>query len=91
MAGLLLLAGCAGAPVQEMSNARQAIQAAEHAGAATRAPELLVESKQLLKEAESHLRSGEYEAARDQAGLARDKAVAARRVAEGAAGEPAAP
>ncbi|HSH28259.1 MAG TPA: hypothetical protein VK971_00005, partial [Thiohalobacter sp.] len=31
---LLLLAGCAAAPVQEMSDARQALLAAEEAGAA---------------------------------------------------------
>ena len=33
-----VMAGCAGAPVQEMSNARQAVRAAERAGAATAAP-----------------------------------------------------
>ncbi|HET7203160.1 MAG TPA: DUF4398 domain-containing protein [Steroidobacteraceae bacterium] len=76
------VAGCAGAPVQEMSNARQAVRAAEKAGAATLAPELLTEARQALRSAESHLRQGEYRTARDAAELARAKAVEARRVAE---------
>ena len=79
------MGGCAGAPVQEMSNARQAVRAAERAGAPTVAPELMSESKQLLKSAESYLRRGDYRAARDEAELARTKAVEARRVAEDAA------
>jgi Domain of unknown function (DUF4398) len=77
-----VLGGCAGAPVQEMSNARQAIRAAEHAGAAATAPAVMDEAKQLLKSAESHLRRGDYRAARDEAELARTKAVEARSLAE---------
>ena len=84
--GLLLLAAllgaCAGAPVQEMSNARQAVRAAEHAGAATAAPELMSDAKRLLKSAETHLHRGEYRTARDEAEQARTRAVEARRVAE---------
>ncbi len=76
------LGGCAGAPVQEMSNARQAVKAAERAGAATAAPEVMGEARQLLKSAESHLRRGDYRDARDEAELARTKAVEARRLAE---------
>ena len=79
-----VLGGCAGAPVQEMSNARQAVRAAEHAGAAAAAPAILDESKQLLKSAESHLRRGDYRTARDEAELARTKAVEARGLAEAA-------
>jgi hypothetical protein len=77
-----VLAGCAGAPVQEMSNARQAVKAAERAGAATAAPEVMGEARLRLKSAESHLRRGEYRDARDEAELARAKAVEARRLAE---------
>ncbi len=77
-----VLSGCAGAPVQEMSNARQAIRAAEHAGAAATAPAVMDEAKQLLKSAESHLRRGDYRAARDEAELARTRAVEARGLAE---------
>ena len=81
--------GCAGAPVQEMSNARQAVRAAEKAGASTLAPELLTEARQALRSAESHLRQGEYRTARDAAELARAKAVEARRVADAASTTPA--
>jgi hypothetical protein len=80
-----MLAGCAGAPVQEMSNARQAVKAAERAGAGTAAPEVMGEARLRLKSAESHLRRGEYRDARDEAELARAKAVEARRLAEEAA------
>ena len=38
------LSGCAGAPLQEMSDARQAVRAAERAGAAKHAPEPLAEA-----------------------------------------------
>ena len=77
-----VVSGCAGAPVQEMSNARQAVRAAEHAGATAAAPEVMGEARQLLKSAESHLRRGDYRTARDQAELARTKAVEARGLAE---------
>jgi hypothetical protein len=80
-----VLAGCAGAPVQEMSNARQAVKAAERAGAATVAPDVMGEARLRLKSAESHLRRGEYRDAREEAELARTKAVEARRLAEEAA------
>lgn len=83
--------GCAGAPVQEMSNARQAVKAAERAGAATAAPELMGEARQLLKNAEGHLRRGEYREARDEADLARTRAVEARRAAEASTTPPSQP
>jgi hypothetical protein len=86
-----VLAGCAGAPVQEMSNARQAVKAAERAGAATVAPEAMGEARLRLKSAESHLRRGEYRDARDEAELARAKAVEARRLAEDSAAPRATP
>lgn len=86
--GLLLLAvlacACVGMPVQEMSNARQAVRAAEQAGAATAAPDLMAEAKQLLKDAVEHQQQGDYRTARDEAEQARAKAVEARRVAEAA-------
>jgi uncharacterized transporter YbjL len=86
----IAVTGCAGAPVQEMSNARQAVRAAEKAGAVTLAPALMAEARQALRDAESHLRQGEYRTARDEAELARSKAVEARRVAE-SAGKPSSP
>jgi hypothetical protein len=82
LAAMLAFAGCAGAPVQEMSNARQAVRAANNAGADASAPELMSEARKMLKSAETNLRHGEYRAARDEAELARSKAVEARRIAE---------
>lgn len=83
-----IAAGCAGAPVQEMSDARQALRAAETAGAEEHAPELLAEAERLLASARSNLYKGEYRAARDEAEQARDKAMEARRVAEQAKAAP---
>lgn len=86
----VLVAGCAGAPVQEMSNARQAVRAAERAGAQQYAPQLMGEARQALRSAEAHLREGEYRTAREEAEQARAKAVEARRVAEAAKQPPSA-
>lgn len=77
-----MLAACAGAPIQEMSDARQAIRAAERAGAATYAPEALTEAKKLVERARSSMQQREYREARDDAERAREKAVEARRMAE---------
>jgi hypothetical protein len=86
-----MLAACAGAPLQEMSDARQAIRAAERAGAATHAPEPLAEAKQLVEQARSSMQKREYREARDDAEHARERAMEARRLAEVAAAPPAAP
>lgn len=83
-----LTAGCAGAPVQEMSDARQALRAADRAGAEEHAPELMAEAERLLASARANLYKGEYRVARDEAEQARDKAMEARRVAEQATAEP---
>jgi len=80
--GAALASGCAGWPVQEMSNARQAIVAAEKAGAERYAPEALAEAQRLLSSAKSHSSQGDYRTARDEADLARDKAIEARKLAE---------
>jgi len=81
VAVVLLLGGCAGAPVQEMSDARQAIQAAEEAGAAEVAPETLQDAKRLLTSAERKLQREAYGAARADAREARRLASEALRVA----------
>jgi acyl-CoA synthetase (AMP-forming)/AMP-acid ligase II len=78
------LAGCAGVPVQEMSNARQAVHAAQKAGGAKYAPETMAEAEKLLASAKANLKKGEYRPARDEAELAREKAMEARRQAEAA-------
>jgi len=61
-----VVAGCAGLPVQQMSDARQAITAAEQAGAAEYAPELLAESKRLVDRAKANLNEGEYRQSPEQ-------------------------
>ena len=76
------LAGCAGAPLQEMSDARQAVRAAERAGAEKHAPEPLAEARQLVERARLSMQKGEYKEAREDAEKAREKAVEARRLAE---------
>ena len=75
---LALLAGCAGVPVQEMSNARQAIEAARQAGAETRAAEELNAAQNLLRRAEEALAEGFYKQAKEDAEAARTKAVSAQ-------------
>ncbi|MGD8976095.1 MAG: DUF4398 domain-containing protein [Gammaproteobacteria bacterium] len=70
----LLLAACAGPPVQEMSDARQAIQAAEDAGADDSAPMVLQQARDYLSSAEQKLQKRAYNGARVDARLAREKA-----------------
>jgi hypothetical protein len=79
------LVACAGMPVQQQSDARQAIKAAQKADAAKYAPDLLAEAQAHLKTGETNLRSGEYRTARDEFEVAREKAMEARRIAEAAA------
>lgn len=83
---LATLAACATSPpVQEMSDARQAITAAEEAAAAERAPDLLDEAQRLLGEAERHLRAESYGQARINALRAKNRAVQALEIAEAGA------
>jgi hypothetical protein len=76
------LAACAGAPVQEMSNARQAIRAAHDAGAEQVASQQLTEAKAFLEQAEASLQTRAYRAARRNAVAARGKAVEALEAAQ---------
>src|SRR5580692_4113600 len=64
---LAFLVACAGAPVQEMSDARQAIQAARAAGAPTRAPDDFSAAQAAIQRAESQLQQHEYSSARQAA------------------------
>lgn len=77
-----LLAGCASAPVQEMSDARQAIQSARDAGAGRLVPESLGGAERLLNQAEKELELGEFRAARRKAVAAKETAIQARETAE---------
>ena len=74
-----LVQGCAlSPPVQEMSNARQTIQAAKEANASKFAPEYLREAEDLMKSASEALDSGDYLNARDLAISAHQQAIKAR-------------
>ena len=80
---LLLLAVFASAcavnpPVQEMSNARQAIEAAVASGAEIHAPSELAEARALLDRASDALGEGDYPAARHYALEAKAAAIRAR-------------
>ncbi|MGB5210932.1 MAG: DUF4398 domain-containing protein [Gammaproteobacteria bacterium] len=70
----LVLTACAGPPVQEMSDARQAIQAATDAGAENKAPMVLQQARDYLTAAELKLQKRAYNGARVDAKLAREKA-----------------
>jgi predicted S18 family serine protease len=79
---LLLFTACAmTAPVQEMSNARQTIQAAVEAGAEVHAPDDLANARELLENASRELEVGNYPLARDYALQAKQQAMQARQTA----------
>lgn len=65
---------CVNAPVQEMSNARQAIRAARDAGADRLAPQKLSEAQAFLERAEVSLQNRSYRDARRNAVAARGRA-----------------
>ncbi len=73
-----LIGGCVAAPVQEMSDARQAIQAATQAGAASYSPGPLAKAQALMEVAEKRLELGEFSSAREAAVSAKRLALAAR-------------
>ena len=69
-------------PVQEMSDARQAIAVAREAGAVDRAAMELQEAERFLKRAEQSLNQRDYDEARDAAMQAHERAKKALRMAE---------
>lgn len=79
---LLMLAGCATVPSQEMADARTELRAAEAAGAARYAPAQLAAARRHLADAESRLELGDYAEARRNARWARIDAIGARREAQ---------
>jgi len=84
--GSLAVGGCVApmvrgepaAPVQEMSDARQAIQSARSVGSERYTPETLGEAERLLAQATRELNRGAYERARDAALSAKRRAIVAR-------------
>lgn len=77
-----LAAGCAMVPAQEMSDARQAIQAAEAAGADNLAPRALDHARALLEQAQAELAVQDYAAARRSAQESKEAAIQAREAAD---------
>lgn len=81
----MVLAGCVtGPPVQEMSDARQAISVARDAGAEQTAAADLREAEAYLDSAQRKLGERSYSQARRDALLAKDKALEALAGAEAA-------
>ena len=87
IATLVVAAGCESMPVQEMSDARQAIMAAREAGAEKHAAEQLRAAEASLQNAEDSLNSRDYGGAREEALQAKTQAMDALRVSEAAQGE----
>ncbi|MCC5861093.1 MAG: DUF4398 domain-containing protein [Gammaproteobacteria bacterium] len=79
-----VLAGCTSAPVQEMSDARQAIHAAVQSGAAEHAPEQLSQAHNRLALAQQHLKVRRFDDARAEAVEARARATEALYLTEAA-------
>lgn len=80
---LVLLSACeASPPVQEMSDARQAIEVARQAGAESHAKPELYEALRHLEEAEHELDVEDYAQARRSALEAKSKALEARALSE---------
>ena len=70
-----LIVGCATAPpTQEMSDARQSVEAAESVGAETHAPVALDSAQHLLNKAQNDLEAGDFEKAQKDAIAAREAA-----------------
>jgi hypothetical protein len=85
LALLLFLAGCETAPpVQEMSDARQAITVAREAGAADLAAAELAEAEEYLQNAELRLDRQQYREARNAALEAKLRAQKALKLSEAA-------
>ncbi len=82
LATLLALFGCQTAPVQEMSDARQAITVATKAGAEEHAAPLLKAAVDYLQSAEGFLNDRKYELARRDAVSAKSSALDALRRTE---------
>jgi hypothetical protein len=72
---LLVVAACQSAPVQEMSDARQAITVAREAGAANHAADQLEAAVTYLENAERHLTARRYADARREAEQAKLNAL----------------
>jgi hypothetical protein len=82
--GIWLAACATSPPIQEMSDARQAIAAAEQADAEQLAPQTLGEARRYLLQAEERIREGNYSLARGDALRARTRAIYALQASQAA-------
>lgn len=83
LAAMLVVAGCTiSPPVQEMSDARQAITAAREAGAAEYAADELDAAVEFLNSAENYLKNNSFHFARRDAIAAKSKALDALKRSE---------
>jgi len=83
LVAMLVVAGCqVSPPVQEMSDARQAITAAKEAGAAEYAADELGEAVKFLSSAEIYLQNNSFHFARRDAIAAKSKALDALKLSE---------
>ncbi len=80
LAALLVIVGCQSAPVQEMSDARQAITVAQKAGAEELAPSDLKAAMDYLQSAEGFINQRKYDMARRDAVNAKASALDALRL-----------
>jgi putative cell wall-binding protein len=79
---VLLQVGCATAPVQEMSDARQSIKAAKEVSKGDIANEHLKTAESLLLKAQLALEEGDYGTARENANQARKMAMRVQQQAQ---------
>lgn len=77
----VLLSACASAPTQEMSNARQSVQAAHEVGASEYAVQNLDTAREYLARAERELELRYFARARHDAIVAKSEAIKAHNVA----------
>ncbi len=78
-----VLYACAGAPVQEMSDARQALAAAEQAWAGKTPSADMESARRFMQAAQTALDAGDYSTAREDAQLARQAALRALMQSQG--------
>ena len=78
----MLVSGCAAVPIQAISDARQAIDAATQAGGDLKAAQQMQEARGAMAQAETALKNVQYKRARDLAQQARAKAIEAQRASE---------
>ena len=83
LALIMIISGCAVAPpTQEMSEARQSVEAARTQGADKLAPVAMDNADKLLSDAEDKMRQGDYTNAQRDAVAAREAAQQARAISE---------